>query len=79
MRSSIPSTVERYCYLSTVLTSQVTPKTESALLYADGSVDIVEKLPDFQLRWKRNDGVVVKDVSYFRRGERVPSRYASRR
>lgn len=48
------------------------PKSESAIVVRnDGSVDIVEKVPDFQLRWTRNGGSggagVVREVFYFDR------------
>ncbi|MYN06751.1 phosphodiester glycosidase family protein [Pseudoduganella aquatica] len=46
------------------------PKAEGAVLVKnDGSIDIVDKLPDFSLRWTRNQGEsgLVKEVSYFDR------------
>ncbi|WP_397535855.1 phosphodiester glycosidase family protein [Roseateles sp.] len=44
------------------------PQLESAVVVRkDGSIDIVEKLPAFQLRWSRNQGSanLVKEVFYF--------------
>jgi exopolysaccharide biosynthesis protein len=47
-----------------------TPKAEGAILVRNnGSIDIVDKVPDFSLRWVRNqaESGLVKDVSYFDR------------
>lgn len=56
--------------LNGVTYAGASPKAEGAILVKDdGSVDIVDKLPDFSVRWVRNQGEtgLIKEVSYFDR------------